>query len=690
MIAAHTTKSDQPIKIRYKRLSDGRSSIYLDKYINGKRSYEFLKLYLFPGNSKEVVAQNEAVQKQAETIRDLRLGKLSSGSSENAEVITDGTTIPEKSVPANLDCERPVKEKKKRNREAKEIVTLREKELSSGRKSLYLDIYHDGTRSYEFLKLYIMPEHTDLDKQCNVITRNEALRRKEERLAAILRANTPDFEPEAAKESESSVFDPDGNKGTIAIRNRKMKNGGRSIFLEIRYREQILNESLELYFFPDSSEEEIRSLMSQAKAIRRKRLGDIKSGTFTKKEPKKKKKDEVDRYKEYLASKKVASEIAAVSTELKRSKKVKEPVRVRFKPLSNGNQSVYLAINVNGRRTYDYLQLYLVPEVDAAAKMQNKATMEAVYAIKAQRILDITNGAAGIKDKTRRKIRLVDWLAIYRDAQTGKGHYTVEKWVNLVINVVKKKWANITLGEADREFCNEFMMYMLTDYITYKNTKPSKTTVHNYLKCLKAAFNLAIEEEILDANPILKLDMDSLKGGGTKREFLTVDEVKRLMDTPCRNETLKNAFLFSCFCGLRISDVRGLKWKNVIVESEQTRIEITQYKTKRPLYLPLNRQALKYMPERGDAGDDDPVFSTIPKNSFYYIERWAKAAKIAKHVTFHVSRHTFATMELTMGADLYTTSKLLGHTDIRNTQIYAKIVNSKKVEAVSLLDAAFE
>ncbi len=72
------------------------------------------------------------------------------------------------------------------------------------------------------------------------------------------------------------------------------------------------------------------------------------------------------------------------------------------------------------------------------------------------------------------------------------------------------------------------------------------------------------------------------------------------------------------------------------------------------------------------------------------LSRWAREAGIGKHVTFHVSRHTFATMALTMGADIYTTSKLLGHTEVRTTQIYARIVNSKKEEAVALLDTAFD
>lgn len=68
---------------------------------------------------------------------------------------------------------------------------------------------------------------------------------------------------------------------------------------------------------------------------------------------------------------------------------------------------------------------------------------------------------------------------------------------------------------------------------------------------------------------------------------------------------------------------------------------------------------------------------------------WAKDAGVTKHISFHTSRHSFATMMLTLGADLYTTSKLLGHSNVKTTQIYAKIVDSKKVEAVNLLDKAF-
>lgn len=116
-------------------------------------------------------------------------------------------------------------------------------------------------------------------------------------------------------------------------------------------------------------------------------------------------------------------------------------------------------------------------------------------------------------------------------------------------------------------------------------------------------------------------------------------------------------------------------------------------KTKEPLYLPLSQQALSFLPER-KKGDSmhAPIFNNdIRLNCVVnkYLKRWADAAGITKTVTFHVARHTFATTSLTLGADLYTTSKLLGHTNISITQVYAKIVNEKKNEAVDLFDRVF-
>ena len=97
------------------------------------------------------------------------------------------------------------------------------------------------------------------------------------------------------------------------------------------------------------------------------------------------------------------------------------------------------------------------------------------------------------------------------------------------------------------------------------------------------------------------------------------------------------------------------------------------------------------MPERGDATDEDTVFHRLPDNSpmSKILQEWVESVGINKRVTFHVSRHTFATMMLTLGADLYTVSKLLGHTSVKTTQIYAKIVNKKRDDAIGLIDKEF-
>ena len=684
--------NNEPVRIRYKDLANGTKSIYLDTYKSGKRSYEFLKLYLLPEDDDKAKAVNAETLQKAEAIKNQRVQEILSGKLETVKASLEhpASTTTSSKKNARLSKKKKVgsdktgksvkgKEsevnevvgavsgreghqwkfidddgedraidgtiKKHRGRPNKrEAVTLRFKDLANGSKSLYFDIYYNGERKYEFLKLYINPEITEADKQNNALVMETAERLKERKTREVVNGETftdPSDELNQVEKVEEYT-------SSVIVRSRKMRNGDRSLFLDIYYgKGQRAYESVGLYLRKDDSEEKHKEIWKEAEKKAKERMKALKDGTFEKRVGRRGYKPHgedpdanVDKYKEYLATKKVKTEIAVAETERKRNSKTKEPVRIRFKELANGNKSVYLSINVNGRRTYDYLRLYLIPEVDAAAREQNKQTMQAVYAIKAQRIMSITNGIAGLKDKSRIKMRLVDWLEIFRDAQVERGRQSARNWVNSVLNAVREHSPNVTLAEMTKEYCNGFMVFLLNDYITYKHTHPSKSTVMNYLKCLKAAFNMAIEEEIMDDNPVLRLRMDVLKGGGTKREYLTVDEVKRLIDTPCKREDIKAAFLFSCFCGLRISDVKSLKWKNIITEGDKTRVEILQYKTKQPLYLPLNKQALRWMPERGSASDEDKVFPTLPSKNYDCIPEWSRAAGISKHVTYHCSSHS--------------------------------------------------
>lgn len=107
--------------------------------------------------------------------------------------------------------------------------------------------------------------------------------------------------------------------------------------------------------------------------------------------------------------------------------KVKEPVRIRYKTLSDGSQSVYFDIYRDGKRQYEFLKLYLIPETSAAAKAQNKATLAAVNTIKSQRIIELTNSVAGLKNTSQRsKILLLDWMQTYKESQEKKACAEVE------------------------------------------------------------------------------------------------------------------------------------------------------------------------------------------------------------------------------------------------------------------------
>lgn len=373
---------------------------------------------------------------------------------------------------------------------------------------------------------------------------------------------------------------------------------------------------------------------------------------------------------------------------VKKPTKVKEPVRLRMKTLSDGSRSLYLDIYRDGKRTYEYLKMYIIPEVDNNARHQNAATMNAANALKSKRIIELTNGEAGIE--TREKVFLLDWMQTYLENQRKRGKKDGEQ-IKVAIRILEDfAGERVTLDQIDKSFCQEYIDYLLTEYRP-KGRRVSNFTLHTYYRVLNGALNAAVRAELIKGNPFTKLDnSDKIRLPESKRSYMTIEEVRSLIATPMKNEAVKRAYLFSCFCGLRVSDIVGLKWKDVFVDNGQYRLAVSMQKTKEPIYLPLSSEALKWMPERGDKTADDPVFD-LPSPSMMnlLIKPWAKAAGIDKRFTFHTARHTFATMMLTLGADLYTTSKLLGHADVKMTQVYAKIINKKKDDAVNLVNGLF-
>lgn len=388
----------------------------------------------------------------------------------------------------------------------------------------------------------------------------------------------------------------------------------------------------------------------------------------------------------------------------KQTVKLKEPVRIRFKQLSNGNQSIYLEYYtgdvirkenyVGGKRKYEFLKLYLIPERTREDKAKNEATLALAKAIQSKRIVEVQNDAHGFQNTNKSRVNLLDYLENIgkQSAEQGSRNYA-----RTVLNTVRAlklfRGDYIAFRDVDKEFLSEFTDYLrqmpkASKYGVLKaGGRLSNNSVVSYYGTLRTAINRAYKEGIITVNPTKEFDFASkVRQEPSRREYLTLDELKTLINTECRHEIVKRAFLFSCLCGLRVSDIRKLRWCDLQRSGGRVRIEITMQKTKEPLYLPISDEALKWLPERGEANDSDFIFPLTHEGTVNdTLQHWAKVAGITKHISFHVSRHTHATMMLTLGADLYTVSKLLGHKNIATTQIYAKIVDKKKEEAIGLI-----
>lgn len=380
----------------------------------------------------------------------------------------------------------------------------------------------------------------------------------------------------------------------------------------------------------------------------------------------------------------------------KRGPHAKEPVRIRFRKLKDGSQSIYLDCYRNGERTYEYLKLYLIPETSPRAKELNASALENANYIKAQRIMEITNSESGLK-KTRflSKLLLTDIMQEYSDSVKKLG---TESYKNVDMTkkiLIQYRGDKITLSQVDKDFVMGYINFLKEEYRGKHGQPISNTTANGYCIVFSGALNMAVRREYIAENPFRKIAaIDKIKRNESPRTYLTIEEVKRMIDTPVvqGREDVKQAFLFSVFCGLRRSDIRQLKWKDITCDNGQWRCMVIMEKTTTPIYLPLSKSAIQWLPDRGFSTDEDLVFHTLPSNSLigYIVKLWAKDAGIVnKVVTYHTSRHTFGTMMLTLGADLYTVSKLMGHRNIETTKIYAKIIDQKKDDAVNLADNIF-
>jgi integrase len=364
--------------------------------------------------------------------------------------------------------------------------------------------------------------------------------------------------------------------------------------------------------------------------------------------------------------------------------KKKEPVKLRQRELANGNYTLYLDIYWKGQREYDYLNLYVKKSNKAVDNEQNRQTLLLADQIRAQRVIDLQNGKYKLK-QPKIGISFLDYFnKLKSDRLNSKGNFG--NWDSAYKHLTRFMNGNdITLGDVDESWLIALKQYLLQDAkIAGGNIKLSQNSALSYFNKVKAALRQAFEEKLIRENPSQRVR--GIKPAETRREFLTWEGVQKISKTNCDVRKLKEAFLFSIMTGLRWSDLIKMTWSEVRGSgSEGWHLRFQQQKTRDHEVLPITKQARELLGKKGES--NERVFVGLKYSSYTNValSRWMKVSGIDREITFHCARHTHATLLLNQGVDIYVVSKLLGHKNIKTTEIYTKVSQSKKIEAVNKL-----
>ncbi|MCT4664947.1 MAG: site-specific integrase [Flavobacteriales bacterium] len=376
-------------------------------------------------------------------------------------------------------------------------------------------------------------------------------------------------------------------------------------------------------------------------------------------------------------------------------------VTLRLKPIKDGRLSLYLDFypaifnpKTNKKTRREFLRMYVLEKPKNRKDKKHKSEMLYIAeGIRQKRENELnkpeiyTEYEKGLLKKNELgKTNFLEYfykMVESREGKTRDSWYASYKYLNDFTN------GEILFNQLSISFFENFKQYLLScDSRNVIGKKLSKNTASSYFKKVKACLKQAYKDDYLATD--LNSQIAPIKEEESIREYLSIEELNRLVKTPCKNEVIKKMALFSALTGLRFSDINKLKWSEVRVENSEYKIVFTQKKTKENEFHPISEQAYELLGDRLDGSMN--VFEEIKYSAYNnkHLKQWVIDAGIRKKISFHNFRHTYATLLLESGTDLYTVSKMLGHKNVKTTQIYAKVVDSLKKQTVDRIKLNFE
>lgn len=363
-------------------------------------------------------------------------------------------------------------------------------------------------------------------------------------------------------------------------------------------------------------------------------------------------------------------------------------VTLRQKKISKGKISLYLDFypplvdpETKKATRREFLKLYLFEKPRTTLeKNHNRETKLQAQSICSARQLDIQ---ANRFDFIFKDSKQIDFLKFFKKltSQRWNSDGNHGNWLSAYKYLEKFTGGQCSTTDVDLAFCEDFKSFLqTTTSIKSETRKLSQNSQASYYSKFSVAIDEAFKKGHLKENYMLKID--AIKQKETEREFLTLEELKALFSTECEIPQLKSAAMFSALTGLRWSDLINLTWGEIQYSKINGHfIRFIHEKTDRPQTLNIAQQAVDLL--GFPKAKEEKIFNGLKYSAWTNLKlsEWVMRAGIAKKITFHCFRHTYATLQLSLGTDIYTVSKLLNHKNVKTTQIYAKVIDQKRKEA---------
>jgi len=342
-------------------------------------------------------------------------------------------------------------------------------------------------------------------------------------------------------------------------------------------------------------------------------------------------------------------------------------VKLRIK-----RNKIHLDIYYNGIRKWETTNLTV-----SSDERQNKEVFRLAEIIRSKREAQIVTGEWGLLDNEGGKKPLYLYVK-----ELGKSRDPKDS-VNKCLKYLERFQGGTTiqLAQINESWIENFQNFLV------KDTALSRMTANKYAYAIRLALNKAVRDNLILKNPALTVK--GITVPETEKVYLTETEIQRLAKVKIAGKLgaeVRKGFLFCCFTGLRVSDIKTLTWADI--EKDTLQLKKRQQKTGRFVYIPLNNNAWSLINDNTIHKLTElvfPLIGTTGTNTNQYLGPWAERAGVQKTIGWHTARHTFATLTLEHGADFFTVSKLLGHTKTATTAVYTKATDKLKREAVNAL-----